>query len=401
MIFPNYIPPSFVPSIGWECSVELKLVRDELLKILACPACRSTFKLQVLSAANEDGLLVCDGGHYFPITHGLLRMLVGGLESDYSDFVARNKKVLESHRIKLYSELGRREESKQVQEAFREKWTLKDTMGIDDSSPYKAFMRDWMLRKYGWKDENGLARELRERRLILDAGAGLGREVINLAKDAKNSIVIGLEFSDCAVNALKNIRGFSNACMIQGDILNMPFAQDSFDFILSEGVLHHTPNTRGAFSKCCAALRKGGEIAFYIYRRKGPLREFADDYLRQVMQEASAEEKWAIARRLTSLGKALADTHATLKMSEDFPELGIKEGETNVQRLVYYNFIKCFWNDRLPFDENMIINFDWYAPKHAHRHTEEEIRGWCKENMIDIIWFLAEDSGYSVRGIKT
>ena len=24
------------------------------------------------------------------------------------------------------------------------------------------------------------------------------------------------------------------------------------------------------------------------------------------------------------------------------------------------------------------LNFDWYAPKNAHRHTVEEVRDWCE-----------------------
>ena len=26
---------------------------------------------------------------------------------------------------------------------------------------------------------------------------------------------------------------------------------------------------------------------------------------------------------------------------------------------------------------NVITNFDWYHPLHAHRHTPEELRAWC------------------------
>jgi len=371
------------------------------MQLLVCPVCGSRFNLQVLSPRRRDGIIRCGAGHCYPVTGGLPRILIGGLESDYSEFVARYKDVFRSSKVRLYSDSGSRNESKQVQETFRDKWTSKDIMGIRDTSPYKAFMREWMLRKYGWKDENGLAAELVDRRFILDAGAGLGREVINLAKAAPKSIVVGLEFSDCAVNALRNIASLTNAYIVQGDILNMPFAKESFDFILSEGALHHTPNTREAFAKCCKVLKKGGEIAFYVYRKKGPLREFADEYLRQIMENATADEKWKIAERVTSLGKALSDTHATVNISQDIPELGIKKGEVDVQRFVYYNFLKCFWNEDLPFDENVIVNFDWYAPRHAHRHTDEEIRGWCDENGINIVWFFGEDSGYSVRGIKS
>ena len=53
-----------------------------------------------------------------------------------------------------------------------------------------------------------------------------------------------------------------------------------FDLVFSEGVLHHTPDTRRAFRTLVDLLAPGGQIAFYVYRRKAPLREFADDYVR-------------------------------------------------------------------------------------------------------------------------
>ena len=238
------------------------------------------------------------------------------------------------------------------------------------------------------------------KRLILDAGAGLGRETINLAKACETSTVIGIELSDCAVNALRNVSGLPNAYVIQSDILAMPFRKSCFDFVLSEGVLHHTPNPRDAFRKCCDVLKKGGEIAFYVYRRKGPAREFTDDYLREIMQKASTKEKWDLADRITQLGRALSQLKTSVQIPVDIPELGIRKGTADIQRFLYWNFLKCFWNDQLTFEENIIVNFDWFAPEHAYRLSEDEVRAWCAENDIDIIWFNGEDSGYSVRGLR-
>lgn len=381
----------------------MEILRKELMDILICPLCGFGLQLHALSLPRKDGILSCKKAHNYPIINGLPKILVGGLEGDYSEFVRLYEDEFASRRFVLNSRSNDRAESKQVQETFREKWTSKETIGIVDSSPYKQFWRDWMLRKYGWKDEAGFAAQIKRRRLILDAGAGLGLEVINLARAAPQSVVVGLELSDSAAIAFKNsaLSSLSNACIVQGDIMRMPFAKESFDLILSEGVLHHTPDTREALGKCCNVLKKGGEMAFYVYRKKGPLREFADDYVRQIMQNATSEEKWEIARAITLLGKSLSDARAVVKVSREIPQLGIQKCEIDVQRFVYHAFLKCFWNDGLSFDENVVANFDWYVPKHAFRHTGTEIRDWCHENGIEINWFHEEESGYSVRGIKT
>ena len=118
------------------------------------------------------------------------------------------------------------------------------------------------------------------------------------------------------------------------------------------------------------------------------------------MQKVSSEEKWKIAEKITKLGKRLSKLKINVEIPDDIPELNIKKGEIDIHRFIYWNFLKCFWNDELPFDENKIINFDWFVPQHAHRHTEEEIREWCQKNNIEIVWFYRERSGFSVRGIR-
>jgi ubiquinone/menaquinone biosynthesis C-methylase UbiE/uncharacterized protein YbaR (Trm112 family) len=370
------------------------------LEILACPLCDSKLKSETFSVERGDGILYCKAGHWYPIDRGLPRMLVGKLRGDYSEFIRLYDDLLAKRQLRRNERCLEGGGSRQVQEVFGEKWTSKDTVGIAESSGYSSFMRGWMLEKYGWHNESGLRSAMTDKRMILDAGTGLGREVINLARVAPQSIVVGIEFSKSAENALKNISELRNALIVQGDILRMPFKDESFDFILSEGVLHHTANPKEAFGKCCRVLKKGGEIAFYVYRKKGPAREFTDDYLRRIMQELPNEKKWELADRITRLAKALSDLKTEVDVPVDIPELGIKKGKTQVHRFLYWNFLKCFWNDKLPFDENRLGNFDWFAPEYAHRLTEEEIRAWCEGKGIDIIWFHREESGYSARGLK-
>ena len=78
----------------------------------------------------------------------------------------------------------------------------------------------------------------------------------------------------------------------------------------------------------------------------------------------------------------------------------IKAGEYDLQRLIYYNMFKCYWNDRLSFEENVLVNFDWYYPRYARRHTEKEIESWLIEIGLDIIHQHVEEAGITTRAIK-
>jgi arsenite methyltransferase len=139
---------------------------------------------------------------------------------------------------------------------------------------------------------------------------------------------------------------------------------------------------------------------FYVYRRKAPIREFTDDHVREQLAALAPEEAWAALRPLTKLGQALAELEVEVEVEEDVPLLGIAAGRYDVQRLVYWHVAKLFWNPRLTFEENNHLNFDWYAPRYAHRHTEEEVRGWCASAGLEITHFDANQAGFSVRATR-
>ena len=103
---------------------------------------------------------------------------------------------------------------------------------------------------------------------------------------------------------------------------------------------------------------------------------------------------------LTHLGRVLSELKAEVDLPADIDVLGIKAGQYDVQRLVYYNMLKCYWNSRLSFDENVHVNFDWYYPRYAWRHTEDEVRQWLRDAGLKLVHENVEDAGITVRGKK-
>jgi SAM-dependent methyltransferase len=220
-----------------------------------------------------------------------------------------------------------------------------------------------------------------------------------MAETNPAAAVVGLELSACVDEAAAHARrrGVRNVRFVQADLMAPPFPDQTFDFILSEGVLHHTPDTRAAFHSLARLLAPGGEIGVYVYRKKAPLREFADDHVRQGLQRLSPDEAWTLMEPLTRLGRALSELEAEVDVPEDVEVLGIKAGRYDVQRLVYYAMFKCYWNPRLTFDENVHVNFDWYYPRYSWRHTEEELRRWTEEAGLEVSHEAVEASGITLR----
>jgi len=367
-----------------------------ILEYLVCPACGRPFKIECFSEKNgeiKDGLLTCACGQWFPIIHFIPRLLLSDYRKDYGSFLKKHgfnhlheKKPGTSHTDSPMA---------QVQKSFGSKWMSQPSWGIGGET--KSFMKEWMMKKYGWKDEKTFSASLSERKRILDAGAGLGRVMMDFCTVGKKGEVFGVDLSETVEAAYQNTKGYSNAHIIQADFMRLPFKKGSFDFIFCEGVLHHTRDTKKAFQSLLRFLAPRGEIAIYVYKKKGPIREFCDDTMRKFSTRLSDQECWEFSRRITRFGKALSGLNIDFEIPEDIPSLEIKAGTYNLQRFFYYHIFKCFWNDEFSFDENNLINFDWYHPAYAWRHTSEELRGWCVENNLDILWWFEEESGITFR----
>jgi arsenite methyltransferase len=283
----------------------------------------------------------------------------------------------------------------QTSDAFGYKWGKRES--YEDEAALAVY-RDWLVTKYGFASGTEWASYFEGRGRVLDIGCGSGYSSalwLDTPQWSGRAMYVGVDISSAIDVAKQRLGSIANTHFVQADALRMPFAPGSFDTIFSEGVLHHTPSTRDALLSSARLLAPGGAFHFYVYRKKAPVREFTDDYVRSAIASMENDEAWEAMRPLTRLAQRLSDLHAEVEV-EDIPVLGIKAGRYDVQRLIYWNFAKLFWNERYPFDANLHVNFDWYRPQYANRQTEDEVRAWCAEAGLRIDRFHAEESGFTV-----
>jgi arsenite methyltransferase len=371
-------------------------MKERILDLLVCPACMRSLKLENFSKENgeiKEGLVQCSCGQWFPIINFVPRLLLSEYRGNYKGFL--KKYGLKHLKQKTLGKTNTDLPITQVQKSFGSKWMSQPSWGITGET--KVFMREWILKKYGWEDEKNFSRSLSKRKRILDAGAGLGREMLNFCAVCKKGEVFGVDLSETVEAAYQNTKGYSNAHILQADVMRLPFKKRSFDFIFCEGVLHHTSDTKHAFQVLLDYLNSEGDLAVYIYKKKGPIREFCDDYMRQFSTKLSDQECWEFSKKITKFGKALSDLKIEFEIPDDIPVLEMKAGKYNLQRFLYYHIFKCFWNDRFTFEENNLINFDWYHPAYAWRHTSDELRDFCVKNDLAIIWWFEDESGITFR----
>ena len=167
--------------------------------------------------------------------------------------------------------------------SFGAKW---ESFSESERDRLAQFQFEWYDSRFGFGDEAGLAAELSDKSWILDAGSGPGNHAARYARLSDNRVV-GMDLSDSVKRSSETFAHLHNLDFVQGDILNPPFASESFDYVVSDQVIHHTPDCPRAFRTLAQLVKPGGQFAVYVYKVKPLLRELADEHVREVTTKMS------------------------------------------------------------------------------------------------------------------
>lgn len=282
----------------------------------------------------------------------------------------------------------------QTKDIFSEKWT--EVNKDEKVNELYTFQFDWFLKLYGFKNEEDLAGYLKNKPIIIDTGCGLGYKAAWFAKLAPNSIVIGIDISEAALIAAKNYSSVANLFFLKADIAKTGIKSNSIDFTVCDQVIMHTENPELTFKHLSDITKKNCDFACYVYRKKALPRELVDDYFRTQTHKINSEEMWKFSEQLTELGKRLTELNVKFNCP-DIPVLGIKGGEYDIQRFIYWNFLKCFYKPEWSKQLNDSTNYDWYAPSNAKRFSKDEFEKMIAENHLSFSFFHEEEACYSGR----
>lgn len=282
--------------------------------------------------------------------------------------------------------------------AFSEKWAR--YARSEERERLYEMQRRWYLCLYGFRSESELGGFLRERRVILDAGCGLGYKSAWFAQLAPRSLVIGMDFSDAAAQAAAQYRSLPNLFFVRGDIARTGLPSGSIDYVSCDQVIMHTEDPDATFAELVRIMAPAGQLACYFYAQKALPRELLDDHFRRRCTDMTAAELWAMSEQLTELGKRLTELNVTID-APAIPALGIAAGRYDLQRFIYWNFIKCFWNPDLGRETSVATNFDWYSPSNARRYSEAQVRALVSATGLETLHFHHEEACYSGRFAKS
>jgi 2-polyprenyl-3-methyl-5-hydroxy-6-metoxy-1,4-benzoquinol methylase/uncharacterized protein YbaR (Trm112 family) len=328
-------------------------MHDDLMQLLRCPVCRSELTLRVYEAGNTSreisaGLLRCPCNNKFPVWRGVPRMLTGA--SFPEGFVARFKHQL----LQDAPEMIPSGEDKRLSRSysFDVEWSMyrfqELTWELDLPSRVR-YVYDYLQTAPGSLDGT----------TVLDAGCGNGTLSAGIA--ASGPRVVALDYSEHVEHAEAEKRRFAGTASerldyVQGDLQHPPFASKSFDVVYSDGVLHHTPDTRRSFAAVTPLVKEDGRMFVWLYRSDlqsiYKVKSVAIKTIRSGLRPLPA----GALKRLCYAGAVVLQTRLRLLRL-----VGIRK-----RRIV-------------PLWLKAVNLFDTFTPLYNHQHHPGEVQSWFRE----------------------
>ena len=141
---------------------------------------------------------------------------------------------------------------KKTVESFGEEWTKFDSFSTEEiknaGDQYFDIVSDKVLNK---------------NTIVLDLGCGTGRWSKYIGDKA--GFIEAIDPSAAVFAAQHLTSDMTNIRITQASSDNIPFADESFDLMMSLGVLHHIPDTEMALKCGVKKVKKGGYVLLYLY----------------------------------------------------------------------------------------------------------------------------------------
>jgi SAM-dependent methyltransferase len=188
---------------------------------------------------------------------------------------------------------------------------------------------------------------------VLDAGCRMGRWSYAAAKSGARHVV-GLDLHDGVLAAKTLAQGVGHANFLEASICALPFREESFDSVVSIGVLDYTGDAYGAIRALLPTLRPGGWLFVQLYASRGGVKD----------------RRMAALLRITNRmpKRLLYHVCVTLVAARYIPLLkNLVQAVNHFVQIVSCGKHRTFWR-------NVADTYDWHCGPYRTFHTEEELR---------------------------
>ncbi len=307
----------------------------------------------------EHGLLQCACGKWYPVVHGVPRILPANLLavslSNYPDYLQKFGAQLPEKVALVKVQDPTDKMKKETMRQFGYEWVTFSDYAADN---FNEFIHP--LKEEFFKGKTGL-----------DVGCGAGRHVHRSSGFGME--MFGVDLSQAVDSAYENNKERAHVHILQGDVYHLPFRKDYFDFIYSLGVLHHLPAPLQGFQKVVPHLKPGGDILIWLY--SWSVRKVVLEIARKITKKLSGRSLYWLA-----LFGAVIDYGVFVnayRLLSNMPLAGKafeKMAPSRIRDYARYDFHVSHtdWYDRLSAP---ISNF----------YTGEQVRAWFDDTLFKSI----------------
>lgn len=157
----------------------------------------------------------------------------------------------------FYTDKGSNEGQVKTNDTIFAKWNVFMRENNEASFDY---MLQFILKRLvplGINSEEQFREFLANKWMIMDAGSGMGWMSEYMAKNTSGT-VISVEIGDGVFAGYEKCQKYDNCHAIKAALMDLPFPDNTFDYIHSDGVLHHMPDTKLAMKALYDKVRPGG-----------------------------------------------------------------------------------------------------------------------------------------------
>lgn len=174
---------------------------------------------------------------------------------------------------------------KQVTESIRSYWSIKPPFKAAEGAEPGTLEWYQGITKHRYTVASHVKDHLKfesfKGKKILEIGCGAGTDLCEFARNGAE--IIGVDITETAVELTEKrlkTEGLQGSAQVYNG-RKLPFADGSFDYVYSWGVLHHTPWMEDVFSDVHRVLKPGGTMTLMLYHRHSLLYYYSILYLRR------------------------------------------------------------------------------------------------------------------------
>ncbi len=234
---------------------------------------------------------------------------------------------------------------------------------------------------------------------VLEVGCGAGRFTEIMLKN--NADVYAVDLSNAVEANYSNFSTSSNYHVFQANVYQLPFEENSFDFVVCIGVIQHTPDSEKTIESLIKYIKPGGILLIDHYDKNYPYTRIRKIW-RKILLFFPLKLRFAVSKYLVIFGWPLHKLFWNISLNWKKSNRGerLRKVFLRLSPIVDYHDVYTELNKKQLREWAILDTHDTLTDYYKHLRSKEEIEQiLTKANMSESkVWIGG--NGVEARAIK-